>query len=174
MFGLSLTVPFLYEWWRYKGMVLGMTRFDCRMPCILLRNYVFLWGWGDVWDCRPKPRLGISSPNPIFASRRLKAAFVESGTLRSLILAFMRFAIWGMGGTFGALPQAPLRGFSPQTPIFASRRLKAAFVESGTLRSLILAFMCFAILGTGVTLGCRPNPPEGDSPSDSLLRFAAV
>ena len=122
MFGLSLTAPFLCEWWRYKGMVLGMTRFDCRMPCILLRNYVFLWGWGDVWDCRPKPRLGISSPNPIFASRRFKAAFAESGTLRSLILAFMRFAIWG----------------------------------------------------TGVTLGCRPNPPEGDSPSDSHLRFAAV
>ena len=43
-----------------------------------------------------------------------------------------------------------------------------------TLRSLILASICFAIWGTGVTLGCRPNPPEGDSPSDSLLRFAAV
>ena len=113
MFGLSLTVPFLYEWWRYKGMVLGMTRFDCRMPCILLRNYVFLWVWGYVWDCRPKPRLGISSPNPIFASRRLKAAFVESGTLRSLILAFTRFVILGVTGLRWAAAQTRLRGIRP-------------------------------------------------------------
>ena len=26
----------------------------------------------------------------------------------------------------------------------------------------------------GVTLGCRPNPPEGVTPSDSRLRFAAA
>ena len=120
------------------------------------------------------PLRGFSPQTPIFASRRFKAAFVESGTLRSLILAFMRFAILGSTGLRWAAAQTRLRGFSPQTPIFASRRLKAAFVESGTLRSLILAFMCFAIWGTGVTLGCRPNPPEGDSPSDSLLRFAVA
>ena len=56
-------------------------------------------------------------------------------------------------------------------------RFHAAVAESGTLRSLILALGRFA-LGengvTGVTLGCRPNPPEGVTPSDSLLRFAAV
>ena len=40
-----------------------------------------------------------------------------------------------------------------------------------SLRSLILALGRFAM---GVTLGCRPNLPEGVTPSDSLLRFAAV
>ena len=113
MFGLSLTAPFLCEWWRYKGMVLGMTRFDCRMPCILLRNYVFLWGWGYVWDCRPKPRLGISSPNLIFASRRFKAAFAESGTLRSLILAFIVLRDLGDGGNVWGFAPSPTEGIFP-------------------------------------------------------------
>ena len=64
MFGLSLTAPFLCEWWRYKGMVLGMTRFDCRMPCILLRNYVFLWGWGVRLGLPPQAPLGDFIPKP--------------------------------------------------------------------------------------------------------------
>ena len=42
-----------------------------------------------------------------------------------------------------------------------------------SLRSLILIFNRFARKIRGA-LGCRPNPPEGDSPSDSLLRFAAA
>ena len=136
IFGLSLTAPFLCEWWRYKGMVLGMTRFDCRMPCILLRNYVFLWGWGDVWDCRPKPRLGISSPNPIFASRRFKAAFVESGTLRSLILAFL-FAsrFWEYEGTFGTAAPSPAWGFHPQTPSSLRGGLKQLLWNQGRFAS---------------------------------------
>ena len=57
------------------------------------------------------------------------------------------------------------------------RRLDAAFAESGTLRSLILAFFMnrFAIRVTGVTMGLPPHTlPEGVTPSDSLLRFAAV
>ena len=54
MLGFSLTAAFLCEWWRYKGMVLGMTRFDCRMPCILLRNYSFLDG-GYVGAAAPNP-----------------------------------------------------------------------------------------------------------------------
>ena len=38
---------------------------------------------------------------------------------------------------------------------------------------------CFFIeslrdLGDGFTLGCRPNLPEGVTPSDSLLRFALM
>ena len=56
-------------------------------------------------------------------------------------------------------------------------RFHAAVAESGTLRSLILALGRFALGengGTGVTLGCRPNPPEGVTPSDSRLRFAAA
>ena len=35
------------------------------------------------------------------------------------------------GGTFGALPQAPLRGLSPQTPFSASRRFEERLEESG-------------------------------------------
>ena len=33
--------------------------------------------WGNeglLWGCHPMPRLGISSPNPISATRRFKAA----------------------------------------------------------------------------------------------------
>ena len=57
-------------------------------------------------------------------------------------------------------------------------RFHAAVAESGTLRSLILALGRFA-LGengvTGVTMGLPPHaPPEGVTPSDSLLRFAAA
>ena len=36
-------------------------------------------GTGLPWGCHPIPRLGISSPNPISASRRLNAALTESG-----------------------------------------------------------------------------------------------
>ena len=45
-----------------------------------------------------------------------------------------------------------------------------------TLRSLILVFLSLRDLGNeGVTMGLPPQAlPEGDSPSDSLLRFAAV
>ena len=45
-----------------------------------------------------------------------------------------------------------------------------------SLRSLILVFLSLRDLGDeGVTMGLPPQAlPEGDSPSDSLLRFAAV
>ena len=56
---------------------------------------------------------------------------------------------WG----YWAAAQTRLRDFIPQTPFFASRRFKEGALE---------------------ILGCRPNPPEGLHPSDSLLRFAAV
>ena len=39
-------------------------------------------GTGLPWGCHPIPRLGISSPNPISASRRLKAAFVCQPSVR--------------------------------------------------------------------------------------------
>ena len=37
-----------------------------------------------------------------------------------------------VGETIGALPQTPLRDFIPQTPFFASRRLKYAFLNRNT------------------------------------------
>ena len=44
-----------------------------------------------------------------------------------------------------------------------------------TLRFLILASLSLRDLGNGGTMGLPPQAlPEGDSPSDSLLRFAAV
>ena len=36
------------------------------------------------------------------------------------------------GETIGALPQTPLRDFIPQTPFFASRRLKYTFLNRKT------------------------------------------
>ena len=107
-------------------------------------------------------KLVLSGANPFQLQNALHSA---------LKLRFFRGV-----GTFGALPQAPLRGFSPQTPISASRRFKEGLEESGDAS---LPDSCFFkslrdFWGYGVTLGCRPNPPEGDSPSDSLLRFAAV
>ena len=50
----------------------------------------------------------------------------------------------------------------------------AAFSESGTLRSLILAFLIASRLGLRRGYdGVSPHaPPEGVTPSDSLLRFA--
>ena len=75
------------------------------------------------------------------------------------------------GGTFGAPPQAPLRGIPPQTPIFASRLSSdTGRFNPGSLRSLIVVF-CFA---WGYVWGATPSPAEGDSPSDSHLRFAVI
>ena len=77
----------------------------------------------------------------------------------------------------GLPPQALPEGNSPQTPFFALRWFKAAFTESGFAS---LPDSCFFLslrdLGDeGVTMGLPPQAlPEGDSPSDSLLRFAAV
>ncbi len=77
-----------------------------------------------------------------------------------------------MGGTFGALPQAPLRGIPPQTPIFASwLSSDTGRFNQGSLRSLIVVFLCFA---WGYVWGAAPSPAEGDSPSDSHLRFAVI
>ena len=54
-------------------------------------------------------------------------------------------------------------------------RFHAAVAESGTLRALILALGRFALGENGVTMGLPPHaPPEGVTPSDSLLRFAAA
>ncbi len=96
--------------------------------------------------------------------RRFEERFARDDrqvTLRSLTtFLFFRFAIWGTGVTFGALPQAPLREFFPQTPIFASRRVEERFALNDrqvTLRSLTAFFFFrFAIWGTGVTLGLPP------------------
>ena len=42
----------------------------------------FALGTGLPWGCHPIPRLGISSPNPISASRRLNAAFMRQPSVR--------------------------------------------------------------------------------------------
>ena len=54
--------------------------------------------------------------------------------------------------------------------------LKQLLRNQVSLRSLILVFLSLRDLGDeGVTMGLPPQAlPEGDSPSDSHLRFAAV
>ncbi len=68
---------------------------------------------------------------------------------------------WG-GGRLGRRPN---RIFASQLSPDAGR------FNQGLLRSLIVVFLCFA---WGYVWGAAPSPAEGDSPSDSHLRFAAV
>ena len=64
-------------------------------------------------------------------------------TLRSLILVFYRFAIWGTRELrWGCRPKPCLRGIPPQTPFFASRRLKTENTKGSsrlTVCSLLLS-----------------------------------
>ena len=77
----------------------------------------------------------------------------------------------------GLPPHTPLGDFIPK-PLLRFAAVESGFrapaVRQVSLRSLILAFNCFAFEVTGERLGCRPNLPEGILPSDSHLRFAAV
>ena len=68
-------------------------------------------------------------------------------------------------------PAGRVRGLS-----YGVRRFKAAFTESGFASLPDSCFLSLRDLGDeGVTMGLPPQAlPEGDSPSDSLLRFAAV
>ena len=80
------------------------------------------------WGCHPKPRLGISSPNPISASRQykggtwqtqVKQAYSESGDAS---LPDSRFLCCAWGVRWGCCPKPCLRDNVPQTPFSASRR----------------------------------------------------
>ena len=105
----------------------------------------------------------------------LKQLLRNQVSLRSLILVFLSLRDLGDEWvTMGLPPQAlPEGGIPPQTPFFASRRFKVTCSESGFAS---LPDSCFFIASRfGVTMGLPPQAlPEGDSPSDSLLRFAAV
>ena len=80
---------------------------------------------------------------PILWTREGNDAAKGYGTLKAMLSganpfqlqnakhSALKLRFLGVGGTFGALPQAPLRGLSPQTPIFASRRFKEGVEESG-------------------------------------------
>ena len=62
----------------------------------------------------------------------LKQFLRNQVSLRSLILVFYRFTIWGTRELrWGCRPKPCLREIPPQTPFYASRRFKAAFTESG-------------------------------------------
>ena len=107
----------------------------------------------------------------------LKQLLRNQVSLRSLILIFLSLCDLGDEWvTMGLPPQALPEGDSPQTSFFASRRFKAAFTESGFAPLPDSCFLSLRDLGDeGVTMGLPPQAlPEGDSPSDFLLRFAAV
>ena len=75
-----------------------------------------------------------------------------------------------MGTTRTNRPAGRVRGLGLRGGGF-----KRLIRNQGSLRSLILALGRFALVDTGVTMGLPPQAlPEGVTPSDSLLCFAAV
>ena len=90
-------------------------------------------------------------------------------TLRCLIFAFFMLRI----GDDRAAALKPAWGFHPQTPSSLRGGLKGVWRNQVTLRCLILVGWRFALCGSYVW-GAAPSPAEGESPSDSHLRFAAV
>ena len=80
------------------------------------------------------------------------------------------------GGTFGALPQTPLRGIPPQTPIFASRLSSdTGRFNQGSLRSLIVVFLLRIGLRWAAAQTClgisSPNPIFASRLSSDVGRF---
>ena len=93
--------------------------------------------WGDrvTMGLPPHTPLGDFIPKPHLRFAAVKSSFrvpaVRQVSLRSLtVFSLFRFAL----GDDWAAAQTCLREFFPQTPISASRRLKAAFVCQPSVR----------------------------------------